>query len=164
MTGSKFAIFGTPILAAGALMTACVAGKPPFQIVQICLGSDENLRAFIREMQSIAETERMAFRDDSARTQQQLTVLDPDGTVHDVEDVVISVSVESADGMGVTAANLGLPGYQVALGFTEGSRPSDAHAFARRALRKLSRHWQLITLPPNVGAQPLPNCVDRDRS
>jgi hypothetical protein len=60
----------------------------------------------------------------------------------------------------VTAGNLGLPGYQVALGFSEGSNPSDAHRFAQMVVSKLEEHWhvEIVPDPAKSGALPMKNC------
>ena len=56
---------------------------------------------------------------------------------------------------GLTAANIGLPGYQVAIGFSDGP---DAQAFAKRVIDRLKMQWRVETIPSDKGALPLKSC------
>lgn len=146
------------MLAVAPILIACTGGSYPFLMVQLCLGDEANLAAFTREMQSIAAAESMRFIDGSEETRASLASIDKQGLSHDPGGPVIHMGVERDDGVGVTAANLGLNGYQVALGFSGGSQPADAALFARRVVDRLSERWRVQTVPAGQGAFPLPNC------
>jgi hypothetical protein len=64
------------------------------------------------------------------------------------------------DGVGLTVTNLGLPGYQVAVGFSEGSNSVDAHRLAQMVKSKLAEHWHVedVPNPATSGAFPIANC------
>ena len=51
--------------------------------------------------------------------------------------IAIDISVQKADGVGVTAVNLGLPEFEIALGFSEGADAEFAHRFADKVLKRL---------------------------
>jgi hypothetical protein len=142
---------------AGAL-AGCTPGKHPFLMIQICLGDADNLAAFTREMQAIAKNENMKFIDGSDETTADLAVIDAKGGAHDPNGPVIHMAVERGDSMGMSAGNLGLPGYQVALGFSEGSNPNEARMFVKRVVGRLAERWRVETVPPGRGAQPMENC------
>jgi hypothetical protein len=69
------------------------------------------------------------------------------------------VGVEANDGLGLSAGNIGLNKFDVALGITEGSRPVDARRFADVVVKELQQRWIVKTLPPRTGAFPDPTCV-----
>lgn len=140
------------------LLSGCGQGKHPFLIVQMCLVDERGTAAFIDEMRSIAAAEQMRFLDRSVRTGQELRAVGYDGRERTHGSPIIHIGVRRSDGMGVTAANLSLPGYEVALGFSEGSSASDARAFANRVMARLEVHWRLEALPPGEGARPKGNC------
>jgi hypothetical protein len=146
------------LLAITPILGDCVEGKYPFLMVQLCLRDAESLALFTRSMQSIAQAENMTFHDGSEITVEILNEMDKENRVHDPRGPVIHLDIGDNYGIGVTAANLGLPGYQVALGFSEGSRPEEARRFARRVVDQLSARWQIQAVPDGEGAQPLQNC------
>jgi len=146
------------LLALAGALAGCGEGKHPFLMVQICLGDAESLATFTREMRIMARAENMRFIEASAETKADLAVIDSKGNTHELNGPVIHMAIEGGDGVGVDAGNLGLPGYQVALGFSEGSRPDEARKFARTVVSRLERHWRVAAVPPGVGAQPMRNC------
>ena len=138
----------------------CHEGKRPFRIVQLCLGDRQNLVQFTNILRSVAQLEGMAFIDGSDSTEQDLKAM---GHKIDPATPTINLGVERKDGMGLTAGNLGLPHYQVALGFSEGSSTSDAKRFADMVVGKLEEHWhvEFVPDPAKAGAAPLKNCDQR---
>lgn len=148
-------------LVLAATLNACESGKAkrPFLIAEVCLRTADDLSTFTRDMHSIAESERATFIDRSASTQKEL-----DATGHSLEGArtrqVVNMGVERGNEMLVMVSNLGLPGYQVALGFSEGSNPLLAHRFADAVVRKLEQRWHVETVgnPTEAGAQPMKNC------
>ena len=73
-------------------------------------------------------------------------------------DPIILLRIERGNGAGLTATNLGLPGYQVGVGFTEGDDALWAHGFANRVLDRLKSKWHIEYVPAKEGAFPLRGC------
>lgn len=141
-----------------ALLGACGVGRYPFLQVQMCLGDAQNLEAFRREMQAIAQAQRMTFDDQSARAQSELDVVDNEHVAHDPRGPVLELSVRTEDGWGVSAGNIGLSRYEVSLGFSEGDNPAEARRFADLVVRRLSQRWRVMRVPDDRGALPMPEC------
>jgi hypothetical protein len=68
--------------------------------------------------------------------------------------------MERRDGSAVLVGNLGLPGYQVALGFSGGSSLPEAQEFAQMVVGKLEEHWrvEVVPNPAKSGALPMADC------
>jgi hypothetical protein len=144
------------IILTSALL-GCPVGQRPFEIAQLCLGDQKNLTQFANILKSVAQTEGMTFTDTSASTERDLKAM---GVKVDPTAPVISFYVGRKDGVGLGAGNQGLPNYQVAVGFSEGSNPSDAHRFADLVVSRLEKHWHVVFVPnpAESGALPLKNC------
>lgn len=154
-TGLRIALVLSTVASA---LGNCRGGEHPFLIVQICLRDANNVDSFRQEMELIAQSEGMRFIDGSEETRENLAMIDKEGRVHRRDGPIIHFGVDRSDGMGVTAANFGDLGYQVALGFSEGSHSEEARMFARRVINRLARHWRVESVPPGMGAQPLRDC------
>jgi hypothetical protein len=139
-------------------LNGCAPGKRPFLQARACLKNGEGASAFASELQSIAREEGVNLIDGSAQTKKNL------GTVGYVDrerkdgSSFIYVGIELGDGIGMTAGNLGMPGYQVAVGFSEGSNPARAHRFATKVINRLSSHWRVELVPGEVGVTPMSTC------
>ena len=72
---------------------------------------------------------------------------------------MINIGSEGGDGLGLMAGNVGLPGYQVAIGFSEGRDPAAARQLAARTVQRLKVRWTVKTVPEGHGALPLKNCA-----
>jgi hypothetical protein len=70
----------------------------------------------------------------------------------------IDVRVMRSDGMAIGATNLGLPGYQVAMGFSAGSNATEAQEFANRTLLRIRQRWLVKSVPAGAGAKPMADC------
>ena len=140
----------------GAL-DGCGVGQPPFVIVQVCLRNAGDLAAFTREMQLIAQSQGKQFIDRSAATQEEINAL-RQPTEGARTKPVVNMGIELGDGIGLTAGNLGLPEYQVAVGFSEGSRPVDARKFADAVMKRLAERWRVELVPAGTGAKGMENC------
>jgi hypothetical protein len=145
------------IIALAVSLCGCGSGKRPFLIAQVCLRNAEDLSAFTGEMQLIAQSEGKQLIDNSKTTQAELNAAG-----HPVEGArtkpVINMGIQLGDGVGLTVGNLGLPGYQVAVGFSEGSSPADANRFADAVVKKLAQRWRVESLPGGTGAKGMENC------
>ena len=148
------------VLAFFVILDGCGQGKRPFLIAQVCLRNADDLSAFAREMQSIARSQASRLIDRSAESQKQLETIG-----HPFEGArtkpIVNLGVELRDGVGLMVGNLGLPGYQVAVGFSEGSNAPAAHQFAQTVVKKLEEHWhvEIVPDPGKSGALPMRNCT-----
>lgn len=146
------------VIVAFLLLFGCTQGKRPFLIVQLCLSNGAGVTEFIREMKSIAVLEKMEFLNNSANTKRNLEVLGYSGSERTNGSPVINIGVLRSDGLGVGGGNLGLPGYQVALGFSVGSDDAEAREFANRVIKRLGQHWHIEMVPSGQGDKPMSDC------
>ena len=160
MQTRKFHMFVLTALALAGTLYGCAPGKRPFLIAQICLAGSQDLSDFTRELQSIAQAERGRFIDTSADTKRGLGTVGYASAERTKGSPVVNMGIDLGHGVGVTVSNLGLPGFQVALGFSEGSKPREAHRFAEAVIRKLEARWRVQTVPnpAESGALPMPGC------
>lgn len=146
------------ILAAAGALSGCAPGKPPFLLAQVCLGSAAEVTAFKQEVQSIARTERMTHVDNSGPTGRDLKAIQADETANIDTERVIDIDISRPDGVGMSAGNLGLPGFQVAVGFSEGLDPGGAREFASRVINRLKNRWRVEIVPNGRGAFGMRDC------
>lgn len=144
------------LLLALGLLSGCSQGKRPFLMVQFCLADQADLVVLKQELKSIAQAEGMDFIDGSEAAKQGLEDTNAPESMR--QDLVILMSVEGRDGISLMLGNMGLPSYQVAMGFSEGSDPPKASAFADAVLKKLGQRWHLRTVPAGTGARALNTC------
>jgi len=145
-------------LGTGALCS-CGKAQESFLTVQMCLKNEQGVATFKELMQSIAATQKMRYVDASESTQRDLKTVGATGHNMHVSGGLMYVGVEANDGLGLSAGNIGLNKFDVALGITEGSRPVDARRFADVVVKELQQRWIVKTLPPRTGAFPDPTCV-----
>ena len=70
---------------------------------------------------------------------------------------VLNLGALRQDGMGVTASELDGPGYQVALGFSEGSNPANARRIAKNFTKGLAERWRTeVRSRAILGCKPRP--------
>jgi hypothetical protein len=135
----------------------CGSGQQPFLIAEVCLRNAGDLAAFNREMQLIAQSEGKQLLDRSEDSQKELDALG-----HPLEGArtrpVVNMGIELGNGVGLGVGNMGMPGYQVAVGFSEGSNPADAHRFADSVIKSLAQHWRIESVPAGTGAKGMENC------
>lgn len=131
----------------------CSQGQKPAETVEICLKNRDGVALFLAEMQNLANSNQMTFIDNSARTGRELAM---QGQRQQVP--VINISLEGQNGMGVTAGNLGLSRYQVALGFSHGREPEEGRRFTVELIQVLSQHWTIVRVPHGQGVLPSDDC------
>jgi hypothetical protein len=134
------------------LLSGCTSGKPAALMVQICLKDDQGVSEFLNLMQSVATSEHMNFVDVSAETQEKLKAIHAKYAKLVTPSSVINVDIESGDRLVVTADNLDLPTYQVAVDFTGGLSPADTQRFVDLLIPQLRAQWQVDAVP--VGTHP----------
>jgi hypothetical protein len=154
--------FWTLCITVGAsiLIAACGAAQRNNRIVQFCLHDTAGIDDLRSVMRSFADAQSMTFIDNSAQTQADLERIGAKSPPLPKGEPLINMGINGPGGLGVTAGNLGLPGYQVALGFTEGNDATKGIAFTNALIRELDQRWELVEVPnpDERGAFPLPNC------
>jgi hypothetical protein len=111
---------------------------------------------FIGELRAVATSREMRFFDYSADTERSLA-----NVGHPARDdgrPVVYVGVDGGDGLGVRATNVGLPGSQITLGFTEGRDQLETQSFTDEVIERLESSWPVERLPAGTGALPQPGC------
>ena len=147
------------LAALSLMLSGCTDGKEgPFLTAQLCVQDKAGIVQLIDELKAVAISRGMRFVDNSADTERDLGTVGYAGRERADGSPTINVAVERGDGMGVGAVNVGLPGYQVALGFTEGSDGLETQRFADEVIAKLEKQWQLERLPTGSAALPKPGC------
>lgn len=140
-------------------LLACADGKEgPFLTAQLCVRNEDGLMQLVAELKAVAAAKGMMFVDNSADTQRDLEVVGYADRYRTDGDPVFNVAVKRRDGPGVGATNLGLPSYQIALGFTEGINRVEAEKFTNEVISTLEKYWFVEKLPAGVGATPNSTC------
>jgi hypothetical protein len=139
----------------GALF-GCTPGKRPFLTAQVCVRDAQELAQFTRAIQLIAQSEGMRFFDRSEESERELKGLHSSA----LTIPTVNMSASKANGVWFVATNLGLPRYQLAVSFSEGSNPVEAHRLAEDVVRKLQAQWHVKIVPAGRGALPIENCLD----
>lgn len=135
-------------------------GKRPFVIAQVCLESVQDQSALRRELQSIAQSESAKFIDTSEDTEKGLRAIGNPNLQETLSRPIINIGIDRGSGVALTASNVGTRGNEVAIGFSEGSNPSEAHKFAKVVVGALEQHWhvEIVPNPAESGALPMKNC------
>ncbi len=140
------------------LIEGCSPTQTAFRSLQICVVDQRGVAILKGLMREAAAFERLQFIDNSARQGRDLKYIGADGLLKRDASLAIDIHIEGNGGMGVTAGNLGLPAYQVAIGFTEGADPAKAHRLAARLIQVLAKQWQVETISVHKGAMPMKSC------
>jgi hypothetical protein len=69
---------------------------------------------------------------------------------------VINIGIDRGARNVMMGGNLGLPTYQVVLGFS--GEPAEDRRFADMLVKQLSTRWQVETVPVGKGAFPMKTC------
>ncbi len=154
-TSSLAAFVITILLVSGS---GCAPTKLPFLTVQFCVQGRAGVAQLIADLKEIANENHMDFADSSAATARNLAQTGYRGHERADGSPVINVGLLAKDGLFVGGGNLGLPGYQVQLGFTTGPDDAESHRFADQVVAQLKRRWQLHVLPPGAAAKPMADC------
>jgi hypothetical protein len=124
----------------------------------MCVVNDRGVAELKTLMRAAAASENLQFIDNSANAASDLKEIGADKLLHRDASLAIDVHIEGEHGLGATAANLGLPPYQVSLGFTEGRDPAKAHRLSKQLIEALSKHWRVEAIPSGKGAMPMKSC------
>jgi hypothetical protein len=146
-------------LAAAGSLCACSEGKQPDLLVQVCLRDDHGVSAFKSTLQSIAAREQMHYIDSSDAVAKDLKTVGATGDRMHIQNGLVHVSVEGGNGIGLSATNVGLNLYEVAVGFSDGPQLNESARFSGSVVKELSQQWQVKTVPAGSGALPDVNCA-----
>lgn len=146
------------VLASLAVLIGCTHGNRTLLQVELCLNDDQGIADFKSMMRSIAAAQNLRFVDVGAQTQRDLKVIGAKMDKLDTPGTVINIGLDRGDRNLMMGGNLGLPTYQVALGFSDEPNPSQAQQFADMVVQGLRSHWQVETVPIGTGALPMQTC------
>jgi hypothetical protein len=149
---------GATIFFIASVLLGCHHGLPPVLTVQMCLSNQQDVSRFLAVMQSISQTEGMRFVDGSADTEKLLQGSGNPDKERGTGSPAINVGILGEDGTGAIAGNLGLPPFQVAIGFPAGTNPTKARAFAELTVKRLQQQWRVVPIAAGSGAMPLADC------
>ena len=125
--------------------------------IEMCVIDRDGVALFKNTMQAIAKSEGLHFLDGSAQTGNELKIIG----VAVGHDYALSINVGINDRSGYNYAmggNLGLPAYQIALGFGNGSDQTKARRLSDRLVKAFSRHWRVETVSVGQGVPPMKSC------
>jgi hypothetical protein len=146
------------LVAFAFILQGCTKMQESFMTAQACLVDQMGVLQFKSIMRSIAKLEDLNYIDNSAQHGSDLKQIGADKLLKRDAALAIDVHIEGEGGIGVTAGNLGLPPYQIALGFTEGSDAARAHRLSDRLVQALSQQWHVEILPQGRGVLPMKMC------
>ncbi|MEO8306973.1 MAG: hypothetical protein ABI616_02910 [Pseudomonadota bacterium] len=128
-------------------------------MVQLCLNDEEGVAAFKQILQDIAIEQGMRYMDGSGEAMRGLRAVNATGEHMHSSGGLVHVAIEGDDGLGLSAGNLGLNLYDMAIGFSH--EPSDevASHLSDLVVAKLKERWAVKTVPAGKGAFPDPACL-----
>jgi hypothetical protein len=139
-------------------LQGCSPTQESFLTIQTCVVNQQGVALLKSTMHAVAKAENLEFIDNSLQQGSELKMMGAEERLKRDAALAIDVHIDGAGGIGVTASNLGLPSYQVAVGFTNGSDAAKAHLLARRLVQALSKQWQVETIPQGSGVSPMKTC------
>jgi hypothetical protein len=139
-------------------LQGCYKSQEAFLQIQTCVVDQSGVTKLIALMRNIARDENLRFVDNSANVRRELKAIDADNTIERNTASTIDLHIEGKRGLGVSAGNLGLPPYQIVLGFTEGTDRAKAHRLAKRLVSELSNNWHVEVVPQGKGTFPMKSC------
>jgi hypothetical protein len=153
-------MFYSVVALAGLLVwsSGCTPAKKAFLVVQLCVYDKAGATQLVGDLQDLAHSMNMEFFDSSAVTARDLPKTGYHGRERADGSPVINVGVLRKDGLFVGGGNLGLPGYQVQLGFTKGSDDAESRRFAEEVISRLEKQWRVDVLPAGAMATPRADC------
>ncbi|MHA6316624.1 hypothetical protein ACXYN8_03055 [Altererythrobacter sp. CAU 1778] len=140
-----------PIFIAAVALNGCSRAQQAFEAVQMCVDDQDGVADLKNIMSAVAQSEGLQFIDNSAQQGAELKSVGADKALGRDAAYAIDLYIEGENGLGATAGNLGLPPYQVGVGFTEGDDPIKARKLANNLIRALSKRWDLQRVAKNKG-------------
>jgi len=125
----------------------------------VCLQSPSDVDQFLAELRRLSVSEGLNAVDASTSTAKKLDIMGAGDLVKNRAGKVVDVLLRRQDGLGVAATNIGLPGYQVAMGFSAGVDTNAASLFADRIVGVIGKRWRVEVASGEAGAKGLSNCT-----
>lgn len=147
-----------PMFAAVVALIGCARAQEAFLTVQMCVDDQRGVADLKNVMRTVAQSEGLQFIDNSPQHGADLKNIGGDKALGRDSAYSIDFHIEGESGLGATATNLGLPPYQVGLGFTEGNDPAKARKLANELNRALSQRWDVQKVTLAKGILPMENC------
>lgn len=132
--------------------------QEPFKMVQFCVKNNAGIDILSRELRATAKNEGMHFIDNTKAARNGLAVTAQSPSQQQEAFWLVHFVLQTEDGMGATATNLGLSPFEFGLGFTDAGDINKASSFATRIVKKLEKYWRIIPIAPGVGALPSKEC------
>lgn len=146
------------------LLSGCAKRDETYLTVQMCVHDQEGVKHLKDMMRAAADAENLQFVDGSSETSENLKATGADKALKRDPALAINIGIKGTGGTFVMGGNLGLPSYQVALGFGTGSDPTRAHQLSDRLVRLLSAKWDVETVPQGKGVFPMETCENGAQS
>ena len=141
------------------LLSGCTKQRDEtFLTVQMCVHDQAGVTHLKDVMRAAAKAENLQFVDASLETGESLKAMGADKALKRDASLAINVGIKGKGGTFVMGGNLGLPPYQVALGFGTGSDAAKAHQLSERLVRLLSDEWAVKAVPQGKGVFPMASC------
>jgi hypothetical protein len=149
----RLALSGFAVVTAMISLQGCgQAPQDTFLQIQTCVIDQHGIAQFKQIMQASAQDENLQFIDGSAETGRDLKMIGADNTIRHDPALSVNVGINDRNGRNyVLGGNLGLPAYQVALGFGAGPDPVKARRLSERIVQALSKHWHVDHIPLGQG-------------
>jgi hypothetical protein len=150
--------FPAVILLSLATLSGCTPGKRPLLIIQLCVKDDRGVADFMNAMRAIAASEHMTLVDGGAQAQRDLKTAGAKFAKLATPGSVINFGIDRGKHSIVMGGNLGLPTYQVAMGFSGAEDPEEMKRFADVVVKRLAMLWPVQMVPDGTGAFPMKTC------
>jgi hypothetical protein len=139
-------------------LCGCAPGKGPQLMIELCVQGDQGVAEFMSEMRSITASEHMTFVDGGAQTQSELKAVGAKFEKLDTRGSVINFGVDRGDHTMIMGGNLGLPAYQIVVGFSGVEDHEEISRLADVVVKQLSTTWRVQRVPAGTGALPMKAC------
>lgn len=147
-----------PMFVAVVALNGCQQAPEAFATVQFCVEDQRGVADLRNIMRTVGHSEGLQFIDNSAQQEVALRNMGADKALGRDAAYAIDLHIEGEGGLGATAGNLGLPPYQVGLGFSEGNDREKAHRLASKLIKALSQRWDVQRVSSTEGILPSSGC------
>ena len=127
-------------------------------MIQLCVKDDRGVADFMNAMRAIAASEHMTLVDGGAQAQRDLKTTGAKFAKLATPGSVINFGIDRGKHSIVMGGNLGLPTYQVAMGFSGAEDPEEMKRFADVVVKRLAMLWPVQMVPDGTGAFPMKTC------
>ena len=155
---NKGIVYKALLVTALLFISGCEKRRQSFLTIQTCVVDKDGVDQLKNTMREIARSENLEFVDGSAETGADLKTIGADKALKRDAALTINVGIKDDSGIIVMGGNLGLPPYQVALGFGASSDAAKARRLSGRLVQALSQRWRVETVPQGRGVFPMKSC------